>query len=172
MKSEKGFTLIELMIVVAIIGILAAIAIPNFLSYQKKAKTSEAKTNLGAIRTCEESYRAETENDVYLSCTASPAASVPDSNKVAWIDAGNFGTIGFAPSGNVYYQYAVQTFAASQAALADGFAGAATGVAVAPSLGFKATASGNLDADATTQIYGVTDAGSNVARSTVAVDVY
>ena len=49
LKGKKGFTLIELMIVVAIIGILAAIAIPNFLKFQAKSKTSEAKTNLGAI---------------------------------------------------------------------------------------------------------------------------
>jgi type IV pilus assembly protein PilA len=59
MKGKKGFTLIELMIVVAIIGILAAIAIPNFLNYQCKAKQSEAKTNLGSIATCEEAYFAE-----------------------------------------------------------------------------------------------------------------
>jgi type IV pilus assembly protein PilA len=49
MKGQKGFTLIELMIVVAIIGILAAIAIPNFLRYQAKSRQSEAKTNLSAI---------------------------------------------------------------------------------------------------------------------------
>ncbi|MCG8532082.1 MAG: prepilin-type N-terminal cleavage/methylation domain-containing protein, partial [Desulfovibrionales bacterium] len=60
-KGMKGFTLIELMIVVAIIGILAAIAIPNFLNYQCKARQSEAKTALGAIRTAEEAYYAETE---------------------------------------------------------------------------------------------------------------
>lgn len=67
LRSQKGFTLIELMIVVAIIGILAAIAIPNFLSYQCKAKQSEAKSNLGSLRTNMEAYFAEF--DVYPSTT-------------------------------------------------------------------------------------------------------
>jgi type IV pilus assembly protein PilA len=59
LRSKKGFTLIELMIVVAIIGILAAIAIPNFLKFQAKSKQSEAKSNLGAIFTGETSYFGE-----------------------------------------------------------------------------------------------------------------
>ncbi len=50
-KKNEGFTLIELMIVVAIIGILAALAIPAFLNYVKRSKTSEAPIQLGTLFT-------------------------------------------------------------------------------------------------------------------------
>lgn len=58
-RKNEGFTLIELMIVVAIIGILAAIAIPNFLKFQCKSKQSEAKTNLSGLFTAEKSFFSE-----------------------------------------------------------------------------------------------------------------
>ncbi len=59
MRNEKGFTLIELMIVIAIIGILAAVAIPSYQNYTKRAKASEAKIMLDALRTTNETYFAE-----------------------------------------------------------------------------------------------------------------
>lgn len=59
LKSNKGFSLIELMIVVAIIGILAAIAIPNYQKFQAKAKQSEAKGNLSGYFTAEKSFFSE-----------------------------------------------------------------------------------------------------------------
>ncbi|MEE9437001.1 MAG: prepilin-type N-terminal cleavage/methylation domain-containing protein [Candidatus Adiutricales bacterium] len=60
-RRQKGFTLIELMIVVAIIGILAAIAIPQFNSYRRKAQDSAAKSALKNLATAQENYYA-TEN--------------------------------------------------------------------------------------------------------------
>jgi type IV pilus assembly protein PilA len=59
LRKNKGFTLIELMIVVAIIGILAAIAVPNFLKFVAKTRRSEVKTNLEAIYKAELAYFGE-----------------------------------------------------------------------------------------------------------------
>lgn len=107
-----GFTLIELMIVVAIIGILAAIAIPNFMKFQLRAKSGEGKTNIAAIRVAQEGYTAEF--GTYVLCPESPAGlNVPPTQKQDFVDQGDpaagtgFRVIGWAPEGPVYFSYGV-----------------------------------------------------------------
>lgn len=59
LKSKKGFTLIELMVVIVIIGILVAIALPNFISAQDRAKISSVKANLHTVQTMLETYSVD-----------------------------------------------------------------------------------------------------------------
>jgi type IV pilus assembly protein PilA len=129
LKGQKGFTLIELMIVVAIIGILAAIAIPNFLTYQLKSRQSEAKTNLQAIKTSAVSFQGE--QGCYLGLLPEgvilPVAGTktipftwglglgPTPAPVAWcngaapIIVGFLSDIGFRATGNVNYHYSANS---------------------------------------------------------------
>jgi type IV pilus assembly protein PilA len=132
----KGFTLIELMIVVAIIGILAAIAIPNFIRYQLRSKTSEARTNLGGIKTNQESFKATEDN--YVPANAQPGSFGP--TKTSWPNTGcatmcdrtgigncmEFDCIGFRPAGDVYYQYDTTNQLAAPGTTPE-FCGSATG---------------------------------------------
>ena len=61
MRSMKGFTLIELMIVVVIIGILAAIAIPNFIAMQNRAKEGSTKANMHTLQLASEDYGVQSD---------------------------------------------------------------------------------------------------------------
>jgi type IV pilus assembly protein PilA len=126
-KGAHGFTLIELMIVVAIIGILAAVAIPNFMTYQAKARQSEAKVSLGAIFTSATAYFGA--QDTYLATT--------------------FNTLGYARTGEgrYYLWWESDSIAGSSSGCTSNSA-APTGVA-ASGTGFTAGARGNIDADLT-----------------------
>ncbi len=79
-RDKRGFTLIELMIVIAIIGILAAIAIPQFTSYRERAYIASMKADCNAIRVAEEAYFAD--NAEYKT-TENPAIDLKDYGIVA-----------------------------------------------------------------------------------------
>ncbi len=87
---KRGFTLIELMIVVAIIGILAAIAIPNFIKFQARSKQGEAKANLKSLFTAERSYFQE--KDKYLNTINDIGFGPERGNRYAYWIGGAVGT--------------------------------------------------------------------------------
>jgi len=139
LNNQKGFTMIELMIVVAIIGILSAIAIPNFLNFRMKAKTSEAKSNLGAIRSCEEAYHAEHETYITVAKSPEDKEGFPGRTPTDWPKTSAFDTIGFRPTGQVYYQYEVSAADATT---------------------FTAKATGDLDEQGPKAVYTITESNN------------
>ena len=130
-QDRRGFSLTELMIVVAIIGILATIAIPKFMTYQAKAKQTEAKNNLVAVHTGEIAYFAE--NNGYID---------------------DFNAIGFAVSGSSQ-RYYYEIGKSSIGTLPPGCT-ASTLDQVSPS-SFVAVAIGNIDGDSTCDVWTINE---------------
>ena len=71
LRDKKGFTLIELIIVVIIVGVLASIALPQYAAFKEKAMSTEAINAIGVIRKAEEIYRME--KGVYATCANAAA---------------------------------------------------------------------------------------------------
>ena len=134
LRNKKGFTLIELMIVVAIIGILAALAIPDFMKMMAKSKQSEAKTNLGAIFNMQKSYFGE---------------------KNTFSD--RFDLIGWAPEGqNLYFYWVPNESITTKKGDITQCATSAPNVAISYT-GFTAGATGNIDNDPSCDAWTVDD---------------
>jgi type IV pilus assembly protein PilA len=157
LKGQKGFTLIELMIVVAIIGILAAIAIPNFLSYQARSRQAEARTNLGAVFVSEVAFFGE--NNLYSSFGQIGYTLAGITNRYTYRSpaiAGNAASTG--AQGQDLYHTGAGSNAAGGTPEADGPQLSAAALPVlGAAAGFTATASGNVDGDNTVDHWFVND---------------
>ena len=97
--KQNGFTLIELMITVLIIGLLAAVAVPNYLRYQKRTQQAEAKTNLSGIYLSEAVYLAETQR--YGSFSEIGFALASTTNRYTYRSPANGGTAGSSGTAGV-----------------------------------------------------------------------
>ena len=82
-NSRRGFTLIELMITVGLIGVLCAIAIPNFIAYQARSRRSEAYANLASLARAERAYLAE--RNEFLDVFDSGELTLPDALALALV---------------------------------------------------------------------------------------
>jgi len=168
LRKKEGFTLIELMIVVAIIGILAAIAIPAFINYVKRSKTSEAGSNLKALFTGAATYyEAENWSTGMIApgstATSSTACTVTTANTtnspfngksaLEWTaQPASFSALNFNPADPLYYQYVISTVGSAGC----GHTPPSTGVTTL----YSFIAYGDLDGDGTDSTFTL-QAGAN-----------
>jgi type IV pilus assembly protein PilE len=136
-KALAGFTLTELVIAVGLIGLLASMAIPGFITYQNRARRSEAFTNVGSLGRAEKGYFAEAGS--YFEAPTHPitTAAALNADQHAWTAAAasDFAGLGWEPEGRVRYSYDVNTGATACAG------GDCDGTC------FTATGYGDLDVD-------------------------
>ena len=110
-RREGGFTLVELMIVVALIGVLSTVAIPSFMNYQARSRRSEAFANLSAIGRVQKTFLA-TKGEFFDSNLPWPDYTAPEygglgAHKMTWDAASEAGWagLGWKPEGAVWYSY-------------------------------------------------------------------
>ncbi len=126
-RTSAGFTLVELMIVVVILGILAAVAIPAFTRYVKRSKTSEAQGNIAKVYQGQLTYfqaNLERGGVSYVNAGALPTTS-PGANKYAanvalWSTNATWTNVGFSLDSGHYYQYSSPGSATGYTAMAFG----------------------------------------------------
>ena len=114
--TQRGFTLVELMIVVVILGILSAVAIPAFSRYVKRSKTAEASAGIGSMYRLQLSYYENTQersaNTTFATCPATPTAAPTSSkypaNVAIWMANSQWNALGFVIDRPHYYQYSAE----------------------------------------------------------------
>lgn len=164
-SRQEGFTLIELMIVVAIVGVLAAIAIPNFLRYRGQAMQAEARSNLGAIFVGEMSFF--TERKEFGNFSDIGFALIEGGTNRYTYRTGISAGAGLGPNGGNLCGLSVncdtiQTEAPTAALVT--FTGV-VGIATTSVSGFTATAAADLDGDSTHDGWYVNDAKQGLSSA-------
>ena len=158
LRRQDGFTLVELMVVVAIIGLLSAVAIPNFQKYQARSKTSEAKLQLAAVYTAEQSFYSD--YNIYATCLRYMGYDPSEEKSSRYYTVGFNGSVTNV-AGNAAYTSALNsgltsTECASGVALGDGVGYYLAGKRVASGLAsgdwLNSTAIGDQMTD-TTQVF-------------------
>lgn len=106
---SAGFTTIELLIGVAIVGIMATLAVPTFKSYVYRGRVTEAVTVLNEIKVRQEAYRGRFGNYAAVSGTdwgVYTPTNIPGANAVAWPSSPGWEMLGLSSPGSVRFRYA------------------------------------------------------------------